>query len=69
MSDFKLAKLAPEKQRKIEELENNIGLNLVAYCVEENTYAYLNEKNLKLIKDLENELGIIILAYPRQKAA
>ena len=69
MSDFKLAKLAPGNQKKIEELETNLGVNLVAYCVEENAYANLDEKKLELIKDLETELGIIILAYPKQKAA
>lgn len=69
MSDFKLAKLDQNIMKEIQELEVDLGVNLVAYQVEENSYADIPPDKLKRIKELENKLGIILLAYPKSKAA
>lgn len=69
MSDFKLAKLDEELMSEIQELEADLGINLVAYKVEDNTYADIPPEYLERIKALEKKLGIILLAYPKSKAA
>ena len=69
MSDFKLANLDQETMTEIKKLEIELGINLVAYKAEDNTYADVPPEYLKRIKELENKLGIILLAYPKSKAA
>ena len=69
MSDFKLAKLSEEQVNEILELEQEIGISLVAYQVEDNSYANLPEEKLNKVRLLEKKLGIVLLAYPTKKAA
>ena len=69
MSDFKLANLDPTIMKEVQELEVDLGVNLVAYQVEDNSYADMPPEKLKRIKELENKHGIILLAYPKSKAA
>ena len=69
MSDLKLANLNDKSIKEIQKLEQDIGVNLVAYIQEDNIYATISPKNLEKIKKLEESLGLIILAYPSSKAA
>lgn len=69
MTDIKLAKIKDDQVHLIEELEAELGISLVAYCVEDNDYANLGGDALRKIKELEKKLGVILLAYPNEKAA
>ena len=69
MSDFKLANLDEATMKEIQQLEVDLEVNLVAYQVEDNTYADIPADYLERIKKLEKKLGIILLAYPKTKAA
>ncbi len=69
MSDLKLANLDQKSMVEIEELELKLGVNLIAYKVENNEYADLNDENILKLNELEKKLGVILLAYPLDKVA
>ena len=69
MTDIKLANLPNEIIEEIKELENELGISLIAYVSEDNSYAQLSEEEIKKVKLLESKLKIILLAYPTKKAA
>ena len=69
MSDLKIARLSNEAMKEINDLEQDIGVNLIAYYVEDNDYANLSDDVVLKIKKLEQKLNIILLAYPHTKSA
>lgn len=69
MTDLKLANLTKKHLKEIADLEDELGINLVAYVKEDNSYANIDAKSINKIKELEKKLGIIILAYPIKKSA
>lgn len=69
MSDFKIASLTEQQINEILELELEIGINLVAYQIEDNQYAHLSQEVLVKVRRLEKKLGIVLLAYSEKKAA
>ena len=69
MPDFKIAKLKENEMNEIKLLENEIGISLVAYHHEENSYANLEKIHIEKIKKIEKKLNIVILAYPIKDVA
>jgi hypothetical protein len=60
---WSLAKLSPEQERHLKDLEGRIGNGvLLAYARAEFTPARLNRAQLEELRKLEEELGLVILA-------
>ena len=57
MTDIKLAKMSDEQMKCIKDLEDELGVNLVAYSIENNVYAQLGGESLRKIKELEAKMG------------
>ncbi len=56
-----VAQLSVENLSKIKELENQIGVTLIAYRPME--FADLSDKGVKDIQKLEKNLGATVIAY------
>ena len=65
-SEFKVAKLNTDQFSKLKELENRLGVSLIAFEKKYNL-AQLSENNLELVKDFENETGLTIVAYKKEE--
>ena len=65
-SEFKVAKLNTNQFSELKELEDKMGVSLIAF---EKKYdlAQLSEDNLSLIKDFEKKTGLTIVAYKKEE--
>lgn len=65
-SEFKVAKLNTNQFSELKDLEEKIGVSLIAF---EKKYdlAQLSEDNLDLIKEFEKRTGLTIVAYKKEE--
>tara|TARA_B100000287_G_C19991789_1_gene526814 strand:- start:5 stop:217 length:213 start_codon:yes stop_codon:yes gene_type:complete len=65
-SEFKVAKLNTNQFSELKDLEEKIGVSLIAF---EKKYdlAQLSEDNLDLIKEFEKKTGLTIVAYKKEE--
>ena len=65
-SEFKVAKLNTNQFTELKDLEEKIGVSLIAF---EKKYdlAQLSEDNLDLIKEFEKKTGLTIVAYKKEE--
>ena len=65
-SEFKVAKLNTNQFTELKDLEEKIGVSLIAF---EKKYdrAQLSEDNLDLIREFEKKTGLTIVAYKKEE--
>lgn len=63
-SKFKYANLSTDQLEKINSLEKDMNVCLVAFQ-EENKIAVLENEDINKLKELEKELGVTIVAYKK----
>ncbi len=62
-----LAKLEKDDIESIKSLEEELGVNLLAFLDYEIEIADLSEKELNKIKDLEDNLGVSLVAVKKEE--
>ena len=65
-SEFKVAKLNSDQFSKLKELENRLGVSLIAF-EKKYSLAQLSENNLELVKSFEEETGLTLVAYKKEE--
>ncbi len=62
-TQVKLASIDQERTKMIKDLENKLGICLVAYENNDSPFAGLSEDQLAEIRQMEKETGLTLLAY------
>ncbi|MBT6326087.1 MAG: hypothetical protein HOJ35_08960 [Bdellovibrionales bacterium] len=62
-TQVKLASIDQERTKMIKDLENKLGICLVAYENDESPFAGLSEDQLSEIRKMEEQTGLTLVAY------